>query len=379
MAVGKPRRWLLVAFVLSLAVHLFGLSADSMLHWADRVADAPELKLKPTSRQLTQLDTSELALPPELQGVTPAEQLTLFAAPPPTAHAAPVEPTPAPAPEPVATPSPVIATTPKPARPTPEPAAPVVTPVAATPTAAPIAAPSSATMVASAPTAVSASAPTSIVRRKGFPKSADITLFWGPIPATLHWRVDNGRYRSWLKVSMFGKTRELSSEGIIVPGRLHPERYTDLRNEALRGEASFDWQAKTVTLNDRGTLTTHPLAEGDQDLFSAAFEFAMFGLPDGPFSLYSGRKRYDNITFELKGESELTIGDQRVTVLLIAGEHDGRRFEFWLAPDWYNLPVRLKADDTKNGASYDVWAGSITIDGETVLKPVARNDGNKRP
>ncbi|HSC78739.1 MAG TPA: DUF3108 domain-containing protein, partial [Chitinolyticbacter sp.] len=183
------------------------------------------------------------------------------------------------------------------------------------------------------------------------------------------WHVEHGQYEVKLRGSLPGNKRELSSRGEITADGVRPLEFTDLRNGELRSQAQFNWASGSATLNDKGKLKIEPLSPGDQDLFSAAFHLAMRGLADSTFSLFNGRKRYPDVHFTLAGESTLQVGDQQVDVLLLQGRYEDREFDFWLAPKWHNLPIRLQAKMGKDGSSYDIVAGRITIDGETVLQP----------
>ncbi|WP_148717186.1 DUF3108 domain-containing protein [Chitinolyticbacter meiyuanensis] len=373
----KRRQLLLAAFVLSLLLHVFGLTGDTLFLLAETQRQAPDTPLRKAKQQLAQTDISSLVLPPELAGVTPVETLQVALGRPP-APAQPAKPataaratTPAPAPraQPTAVPTPVPT---QPATPVPTPAT-----LSASASAAATPEPTAAPSPTPAPTPATATA-TATARKPGFPRNAEIIYFWGPIPAKLTWHVEHGQYEVKLRGSLPGNRRELTSRGEITAEGVRPLDFTDLRNGQIRNQAVFDWANGTATLNDKGTLHTEPLSPGDQDLFSAAFHLAMRGLSDSTFALFNGRKRYPDVHFTIAGESTLHVGDQQVDVLLLRGRYEDREFDFWLAPKWHNLPVRMQAKMGKDGSSYDIWAGSMTIEGEQVLRP-ALNAQQRRP
>ncbi|WP_375592060.1 DUF3108 domain-containing protein [Chitiniphilus eburneus] len=386
------RRWLWVAFVLSVLLHLFGILGDTLYMLADSNTTRGEATpLRKPTQKLADTSFDDLLLPPELEGVKPAEQLvvTLGLPPPrkrPTATPALPVPTPqstpvmqATAPTPAAAPIPTPAATPQPAPITPAPTTPAasmpVTQIASAPTLQ-----ASAPAMAQAPTPTpathAASAPQEVAKlAKGFPRNAEIVYMYGPIPAKLTWQVDHGRYEVSLKGSLLGRTRELRSVGRVTRDGLRPDRYTELRDGKVRSESTFDWDRLSATLNDKGESKDAPLKPGDQDLFSAAFQLAMQGakMQDPKFTLFSGRKFYPDVQFTIRGESTLRIGTEQVEVLLLRGTFQDRVFDFWLAPKWHNMPVRMQAKLGNDGASYDIWASSMRLEGQTVLQPTLTN------
>ena len=102
---------------------------------------------------------------------------------------------------------------------------------------------------------------------------------------------------------------------------------------------------------------------------SAALHLALMGgsQPKYEMALFSGRKRYPDVQFELKGESTIRVGTQEMTALLMRSKTEDRQVDFWLAPDWHNLPVRMAVSLGKDG-TYDLTAYNITLDGKKVLE-----------
>ncbi|UXY15260.1 DUF3108 domain-containing protein [Chitiniphilus purpureus] len=375
----RVRRWLLVAFVLSLLLHLFGILGDTLYLLADSSAVKGEATpLRKPTQQLADTSFDNLLLPPELQGVTPAGELSIALgmppprstrrAPTPSPTSAPPAATPAPSPVPVHAPTPTPHA--MPVAPTPLPAAnlsasqPPMTTAASAPTPVP------ASPAAASPAPTPAGAPAQSLGRS-FPRHAQIVYLYGPIPAKLTWRVERGRYEVKLQGSLLGRKRELHSVGLVTRDGVRPERYSEYRDDALRSETVFDWQALSATINDNGNVKTAPLKPGDQDVFSAAFQLALQGnrLDRPTFSLFTGRKHYPDVRFSIRGQSTLRLGEQQVEVLLLRGTYEDRVFDFWLAPQWHNMPVRMQATLGKDGGSYDIWASSIELEGKPVLRP----------
>jgi len=84
-------------------------------------------------------------------------------------------------------------------------------------------------------------------------------------------------------------------------------------------------------------------------------------------TVYTGRRRYDDVRFKIAGEATLSLGEQKIEAVLLRGQWENRRFDFWLAPEWNNLPVRMNIVVPDKG-SFDLWAQELSIDGKTVLE-----------
>ncbi|GGP23492.1 DUF3108 domain-containing protein [Silvimonas iriomotensis] len=212
---------------------------------------------------------------------------------------------------------------------------------------------------------------------KDFPHDLAITYVYHglPIPMRLNWQVQDDRYSLKLGANLFGRTRAFTSDGRLTKNGLAPEHFTDVRDGKLQNEATFDWANHQITLHDGDKTSTETLDKGTQDLFSTAFQFAIGGVRNQnfSFSMVSGRKIYPNVAFEVQGEKNWRVGGQVVKVILLRGTFEDRVFDFWLAPQWSNLPVRM-IFNLGNDAPLDLWATEITIDGKSVLDAPAPTD-----
>ncbi|MBM3115965.1 DUF3108 domain-containing protein [Jeongeupia naejangsanensis] len=382
------RRLLGFALALSLLLHLSGLFGElALAWWARPSADATPLR-KATQKLAAQELDDETTRPAGLAGVKPADKQVVYLRP--LAELMPPKPV---APPPAATPKPASRPKPRPVKVVAS--APVATPAVAGAAVGSAVATAAASMPASAPALAAASKPAAAVsteatrtvhasapaglgkQAKAFPKKVEITYVYGVFPVRMTWRVDQGDYRLKLAGSLFGRTRLIESVGTVGKDGVVPQRFSDYKDDKLLNEATFDWDAKTVTLNDKGNLKTADISPGDQDLFSAAFQFALQGakMKNFTFAMVSGRKLYPEVAFEIRGETTLRLGDQHVDVILLHGEFEDRIFDFWLAPQWNNMPVRIQLTLGKDSSSFDILANAITINGEQVLKPLSSTNG----
>ncbi len=203
-----------------------------------------------------------------------------------------------------------------------------------------------------------------------FPHNLEITYVYRglPIPMRLKWQTADGHYSLKLAASLFGRTRAFTSDGLLGKDGLAPEHFTDVKDGKLQNEAQFDWANHQINLRDGDKTSTEALDKGTQDLFSTAFQLAIAGAPkrNFSFSMTSGRKIYPNVAFEVQDEKNWRVGGKVVKVILVRGTFEDRVFDFWLAPQWSNLPVRM-IFNLGNDAPLDLWATEVEIDGKSVL------------
>ncbi|MBE9610554.1 DUF3108 domain-containing protein [Chitinilyticum piscinae] len=386
--------WLRYAFWLalglSLLLHLAALIAQPLYAWLTRPEFA-ETELRKVSKtlQAQRLADAEPGKPEALRGVKPAEQLEVrFGGSP-----VPVKITA------VARPESKVARTAASrvrAMTEPVPLATASAPAIAVATSSQASAAVTASMVAlaSAPRATPVPASTPVRTRAStvlaasteqmgrFPRDVRVTYVWGSVPARMHWQIGQSSYRLDVEGSLGFKSRTFHSEGEITAQGIVPRQFSEYRDNKPepKYQVDFDWQAMKVQIGEPGQRKEEALQEGDQDLFSAAFHLALVGGRAQTMSLYTGRKRYPDIHFEPAGEATLTIGRQHIDAVLLRGRWQDRRVDFWLAPQWNNLPVRMTVDIPKEG-SFDLWANIIELDGQRVLdgpRPGAAVDSNMR-
>lgn len=415
-----PRLLLILAFVVSLIAHFLSISGDMIYDYVmnGTSPDTHEKLRKATHKLSAQEWDDDDKRPEALKGIKRPDVVTVWLMPKQPAIKAPVVVAVAPKPEPRKA-SPVVRRKPKPAvqlasRTSASAASATDVTVASAPTSswfssasAVASAPASETIaaasapapagngkanhgttasspqIASAASPASASAPQIVAAAKGFPQTVAITYKYQglPIPARLKWEAQGDRYSLNIAASMFGKSRAFSSVGSISKDGLAPDRFSDTRDGKLQNEALFDWSSHQLTLHDGNKTIQADLHAGDQDLFSAAFQFALQGsrMKNFTFSLASGRKVYPNVAFEILGEKTLKLSGKPVDAILLRGLFEDRVFDFWLAPQWSNLPVRMVLNMGKD-SPLDIWATEIEIDGNTVLEaPIPGLDRPRGP
>ncbi len=381
------------ALALSILLHLVSVLAEPVANWlAYRQIDDPVLKK--TDRKLQTQSLEDFDKPAELAGVKPVEQQYVL----------------------LQKQLPIIAAAPASTKPVRKVASKVATISSAVAKASAVAASAEDTVASAASSAVanavqkvaseasavgvntaavasrsskasSVSLATKIDRAaaKRFPRDVKIEYRDRGVPAYMHWRLEQGRYELQLDVPIPFNERRFISRGKIDRHGVMPENFIEYRKqfETPRFDVRFDWDKEEVTLIDGANQKIEPFAAGDQDLMSAALHLALMGgsQPKYDMALFSGRKRYPEVKFELKGEAMLKIGGKDIPALLMSSRTGERQVDFWLAPDWHNLPVRMVINFGKDG-SYDLSAYNVTLDGKKVLEWVNPNTqtlSNRRP
>lgn len=218
-----------------------------------------------------------------------------------------------------------------------------------------------------------------------YPRELKMTYIWEffPVPVHMTWNVAQGHYNLRLEGGFAGVSRTFVSSGKVGQHGVIPERFAEYRNEnaAPFYQADFDWQKMVAEVGESGNRKSEKLAVGDQDIFSTAFHVGLIGGRNSEhhFSMFSGRRKYEDVHLKVAGEAKLRLGKQEVDALLLRGAWDDRRVEFWLAPEWHNIPVRITIV-LGNELTLDIWANEIKMDGRTVLEwepPVSQSPARR--
>lgn len=209
-----------------------------------------------------------------------------------------------------------------------------------------------------------------------FPRSVKVVyVVKGLVTADHQWIVRGKQYEIQTRGEILGKSRIWKSEGEIDQHGLRPLRFREYHDQIPEPKymVDFDWATKKVLYGEPNQQKEAELEDGAQDIFSAAYQFALQGdrLPSFTMQVVSGRNSY-KLPFELKGEARLFLSGDYVNTLVLKGVNKQRRFSFYLAPDWHNLPVRMTFDD--DGKVTDLIAVTMEIDGKTVLRRPAKRE-----
>jgi len=156
-----------------------------------------------------------------------------------------------------------------------------------------------------------------------------------------------------------------SSRGTVVATGLRPVEFLDERTGRETARATFDWGARTLTMQFRGGPEVQPLPANPQDRLSflLSFAFAPPGAQPVNMSVADGGS-VSRYVFAVVGRERLKVPAGEFETLKIArvkdGPEDRRSTEIWLAPDQGHILVRMLVTDHKDGTQIDQVATKIS-------------------
>ena len=147
------------------------------------------------------------------------------------------------------------------------------------------------------------------------------------------------------------ETLRVTSTGLMTPHGLRPITFISERKlESDRNtRADLNWDSKQITLIDRNGSRHQSLPDGTQDRLSAMYQFMFVSLKNISslsFHMTNGSK-LDIYNYTLTHGQNVTVPIGTFNAIYAASpiEPGNSRTEIWLAPDRYNLPVKLVITD----------------------------------
>ncbi|MGA0023864.1 MAG: DUF3108 domain-containing protein [Burkholderiales bacterium] len=138
------------------------------------------------------------------------------------------------------------------------------------------------------------------------------------------------------------------SQGELSEQGLRPRRFLSSIKRGSRTEetlAVFDWDAGQVRLGRLPQQQTTSLPAGSQDWISFIYNMALSPLPPGRITLpFTRGSRLDVVSFDVLPQEtiETPLGQLRTVPVVQVRENDRESLAVWLAPDYRNLPVRIR-------------------------------------
>ena len=156
-----------------------------------------------------------------------------------------------------------------------------------------------------------------------------------------------------------------SSRGTVAATGLRPLEFVDERTGRETARASFDWDAKTLTMQFRGGPEVQPLPPNPQDRLSFLLSLAF--VPPGAqpvnMSVADGGS-VSQYVFAVVGRERMKVPAGEFDTIKVArvkdGPDDRRTTEIWLAPAHGNILVRMLVTDNKDGTQIDQVATKIS-------------------
>ena len=210
-------------------------------------------------------------------------------------------------------------------------------------------------------------------KRARFPDAArlEYALLSSGLPlgrGEMNWQRSGGDYRIVTNVKpLIGPTLRYEVHGELGRNGLQPQRFSASRNDAPREYARFDWAAGVLDYGDKEAKQA-PLQPGALDWLSLAFELGLRGEQPGAATrqVTTGKKVYQ-FALQLAGETDFEAGGGTLRAVVLRARNDKDLIEFWLAPDFANLPIRIMRVD--NDKRFELRATLIEFNGAVVWTP----------
>lgn len=210
-------------------------------------------------------------------------------------------------------------------------------------------------------------------KRTRFPDAArlEYALLSSGLPlgrGEMNWQRSGGDYRIVTMVKpLIGPTLRYEVHGELGRNGLQPQRFSASRNDAPREYARFDWAAGVLDYGDKEAKQA-PLQPGALDWLSLAFELGLRGEQPGAATrqVTTGKKVYQ-FALQLAGETDFEAGGDTLRAVVLRARNDKDLIEFWLAPDFANLPIRIMRVD--NDKRFELRATLIEFNGAVVWTP----------
>lgn len=164
-----------------------------------------------------------------------------------------------------------------------------------------------------------------------------------------------------------------TSAGELTKSGLRPNHYLyqfGKKADKTRA-ASFDWQAKKVTLKTAKGTKTEDLPDGTQDLLSFMYQFMHVApLQHMQLPIVNGKRlRIYDYSFEGEEQVNSPLGELKTLHILHSGSSEEEKTELWLAIDYQYAPVKIRKIES-DGSVVEMLATRITtnrpiIDQET--------------
>jgi len=150
------------------------------------------------------------------------------------------------------------------------------------------------------------------------------------------------------------------SAGVITADGLRPERFSVQRGRASRNDtAVFDWANSKATLTSGGSTREWDLEPGAQDLLSFMHQLSFIvGNPAPPVVWVTTARRFDPVRIVQVGAEvvETELGPISAVHFRNESDDDRLRLNVWLAPDYGNLPVKIRLRDRRGDEAEQVLA-----------------------
>ena len=182
------------------------------------------------------------------------------------------------------------------------------------------------------------------------------------------WRMEGRQYSIVDTTTLLGFKFSAISEGSISEQGLQPNNFQILVNNGVNRFANFDYNTKIMSYGKPSKPKKMPFTANVQDISSIGFQMALaYGDKAQDIQVTAGTGIY-TIRMQLVAEEKIRLPVGIVRTLHIHGQSltgDAASADIWLAPDYRNMPVKVKV--TSEGRTLDQSLSSLSIEGTVIF------------
>lgn len=182
------------------------------------------------------------------------------------------------------------------------------------------------------------------------------------------WRMEGRQYSIVDTTTLLGFKFSAISDGAISEQGLQPNHFQILVNQGVNRFAKFDRNSMTMSYGKPSKPKTMPFNKTVQDISSIGFQMALaYGDKAQDVQVTAGTGIY-TIRMQLIGEEKIRLPVGVVRTLHIRGQSitgEAASADIWLAPDYRNMPVKVKV--SSEGRTLDQSLSSLSIEGTVIF------------
>jgi hypothetical protein len=182
------------------------------------------------------------------------------------------------------------------------------------------------------------------------------------------WHMEGRHYSIIDSANLFGIKFSITSEGSITSRGLEPESFQVLLNNTINRFAKFNRNSMTMTYGRPSNPKQMSFNPSIQDISSIGFQMALaYGDKAQDIQITYGTGIFP-IRLELLDEEQLKLPVGIVRTLHIQGHSlsgEPATADIWLAPDYRNMPVKVKV--SSEGRTLIQSLSSLSIEGTVIF------------
>jgi hypothetical protein len=182
------------------------------------------------------------------------------------------------------------------------------------------------------------------------------------------WHMEGRQYSIVDSTTLLGFRLSAISNGSISEQGLQPSNFQIMVNSGVNRFANFDYNTKIMSYGKPSKPKKMPFTANVQDISSIGFQMALAYDDKGQDIQVTAGTGIYTIRMQLVAEEKIRLPVGIVRTLHIHGQSltaDAASADIWLAPDYRNMPVKVKV--TSEGRTLDQSLSSLSIEGTVIF------------